>query len=69
MPNPIEKASKIPNVIDIYVKAPAGPFTSIGDTSAIYFGQKTEKAPTETLHLQHMERNRDGTKMSKSIKL
>lgn len=48
MPNPIEKASKIPKVIDIYVNAPAGPLTSIGETSAIYFGQKTEKAPTET---------------------
>ena len=51
IPNPIEKASKIPNVIDICVKAPAGPFTSIGDTSALYFGQKTEKAPTETPYI------------------
>jgi len=37
--------------MDIYVNAPAGPLTSMGETSAIYFGQKTENAPTETPYM------------------
>ena len=44
-PAPIAKGIRMPRVMQIWVKLPAGPFISTGATSLIYFGQKTEKLP------------------------
>jgi len=47
-PTPIEKGTRIPKVMQIYDKAPAGPFTSTGETSLMNLGQKHENPPQAT---------------------
>lgn len=47
-PTPMEKGTRIPKVIQICDKAPAGPFTSTGETSLMNFGQKHENPPQAT---------------------
>ena len=42
---PPANETMMPKVMLIWVRVPAGPLTSIGDTSEMYFGQNTEKAP------------------------
>lgn len=47
-PTPMEKGTRIPKVMQIYDKAPAGPLTSTGETSLMNFGQKHENPPQAT---------------------
>ena len=42
---PIALAIKIPRVINIWVRDPRDPFNSLGDSSLMKLGTKTEKAP------------------------
>ena len=45
---PIANGIRIPKVMQIWVRPPAGPLISTGATSLMYFGQKTEKLPVAT---------------------